>query len=95
MALTQIFPSGWEIINTRMQEGEGSWKNSPSEYQDIRDDRVYTYFGLEANETVTYYMQLNAAYMGKYYLPGTYCTAMYDHTISAGNKGQWIEVKKE
>ena len=33
--------------------------------------------------------------MGKYYLPGTYCTAMYDHTISAGNKGQWIEVKKE
>ncbi len=95
MALTQIFPSGWEIINTRMQEGEGSWKNSPSEYQDIRDDRVYTYFGLEANETVTYYIQLNAAYMGKYYLPGTYCTAMYDHTISAGNKGQWIEVKKE
>ncbi|MBS1735289.1 MAG: hypothetical protein JSS98_01635 [Bacteroidetes bacterium] len=95
MALTQIFPSGWEIINTRLQEGEGSWKNSPSEYQDVRDDRVYTYFGLGQNETVTYYVQLNAAYLGKYFLPGTYCTAMYDHTINAGTKGQWVEVKKE
>lgn len=95
MALTQIFPSGWEILNTRMQEGEGSFQSSPSEYQDIRDDRVYTYFGIGENKTLTYYVQLNAAYLGKYFLPGTYCAAMYDNSINAGVNGRWVEVVKE
>jgi len=40
MALSQIFPSGWEILNARMFEGEGSFKSASSSYQDIRDDRV-------------------------------------------------------
>ncbi|MDQ6889746.1 MAG: MG2 domain-containing protein, partial [Bacteroidota bacterium] len=92
MALTQIFPSGWEILNTRLQDGEGAFKSSPFDYQDIRDDRVYTYFNLNQKETVTYYFQLNAAYLGKYFLPGTYCAAMYDNTISAGVNGKWVEV---
>ncbi len=52
------------------------------DYQDIRDDRVYTYFNMNENETLTYYIQLNAAYLGKYFLPGTYCGAMYDNTIN-------------
>ncbi|HEY5371221.1 MAG TPA: MG2 domain-containing protein [Hanamia sp.] len=95
MALTQIFPSGWEILNTRMQEGEGSFQSSPSEYQDIRDDRVYTYFGIGENKTLTYYVQLNAAYLGKYFLPGTYCAEMYDNSINAGVNGRWVEVVKE
>jgi uncharacterized protein YfaS (alpha-2-macroglobulin family) len=95
MALRQIFPSGWEILNTRMQEGEGSFQSSPSEYQDIRDDRVYTYFGIGENKTLTYYVQLNAAYLGKYFLPGTYCAAMYDNSINAGVNGRWVEVVKE
>lgn len=92
MALTQIFPSGWEILNTRMLEGEGRFRSSASDYQDIRDDRVYTYFNLRENETRTYYVQLNASYLGKYFLPGTFCEAMYDHTISSGVNGKWIEV---
>ena len=92
MALSQIFPSGWEILNTRMLEGEGSFKSSPSNYQDIRDDRVYTYFNLRENETKTYYVQLNASYLGKYFLPGTFCEAMYDNTISGGVNGKWVEV---
>lgn len=95
MALTQIFPGGWEILNTRMQEGEGSFQSSPSEYQDIRDDRISTYFGIGENKTLTYYVQLNAAYLGKYFLPGTYCTAMYDNSISTGVNGRWVEVVKE
>ena len=94
MALTQIFPGGWEILNTRLLEGEGSLQSSPSEYQDIRDDRVYTYFGIKENETLTYYVQLNAAYLGRYFLPGTYCAAMYDNSISAGMNGKWVEVVK-
>ena len=46
MAFTQIFPSGWEILNTRMQDVEGAYKSSSFDYQDIRDDRVYTYFNM-------------------------------------------------
>ena len=92
MALTQIFPSGWEILNARMLGGEGSYKSSALTYQDIRDDRVYTYFNIGENETLTYYMQLNASYLGRYFLPGTYAQAMYDNSISAGVNGRWVEV---
>jgi uncharacterized protein YfaS (alpha-2-macroglobulin family) len=93
MTLSQIFPGGWEILNTRMLDNEGSFKPSPFNYQDIRDDRVYTHFDIKEGETNTYYVMLNAAYLGKYFLPGGYCEAMYDNTISAGVKGKWVEVK--
>ena len=92
MALTQIFPGGWEILNTRLYNSEGVFKSSPSAYMDIRDDRVYHYFDLRQGETLTYYVQLNAAYPGKYYWPGVYCEAMYDNTISGGVSGKWVEV---
>lgn len=92
MALSQIFPSGWEILNTRLYNSEGAFKSSPSEYMDIRDDRVYHYFDIRQNETLTYYVQLNAAYPGKYFWPGVYAEAMYDNTISGGVSGKWVEV---
>ena len=94
MALTQIFPGGWEILNTRLYNSEGAFQSSPSDYMDIRDDRVYQYFDLKQNETRTYYVQLNAAYPGRYFWPGVYAEAMYDHTISAGVKGKWVEVQE-
>ena len=92
MALTQIFPGGWEILNARMLGGEGKFKSSASTYQDIRDDRAYTYFNIGENETLTFYVQLNASYLGRYFLPGTFCEAMYDNSISAGINGKWVEV---
>ena len=45
LALTQIFPSGWEINNLRLTDDENTLKADRGDYQDIRDDRVYTYFG--------------------------------------------------
>jgi uncharacterized protein YfaS (alpha-2-macroglobulin family) len=92
MALTQIFPSGWEILNTRLYNSEGAFKSSASDYMDIRDDRVYHYFNIKPNETLTYFVQLNAAYTGKYYWPGVYCEAMYNNSISGGINGKWVEV---
>jgi uncharacterized protein YfaS (alpha-2-macroglobulin family) len=94
MALSQIFPSGWEILNTRLYNSEGSFKSSPAEYMDIRDDRVYHYFDMKENETLTYYVQLNAAYPGTFYWPGVYCEAMYDNSISAGVNGRWVSVRQ-
>lgn len=91
MALSQVFPSGWEIHNARMS-GVNYGNSSHFDYQDIRDDRVYTYFDLNANQTVTYRVQLNAAYAGKYYLPIINCEAMYDTNIAARQSGMWVNV---
>ena len=92
MALSQIFPSGWEILNTRLYNSEGAFQSSAADYMDIRDDRVYHYFNLQPGESRTYYVQLNAAYPGRFYWPGLLAEAMYDHTISAGVQGKWVTV---
>ncbi|WP_295651026.1 MG2 domain-containing protein [uncultured Mucilaginibacter sp.] len=94
MALSQIFPSGWEILNTRMMDNDAAFKSSESDYTDIRDDRVYTYFSLPEGKEVIYFVMLNAAYLGKFYQPGVYCEAMYNNSISALDKGQWVTVVK-
>jgi hypothetical protein len=93
LALTQIFPPGWEISNSRMERDDLAASDNP-EYMDIRDDRIYTYFDLGSSERKTFRVKLNAAYLGKFYLTGVYCEAMYDNSISAMEKGQWIEVTK-
>ena len=94
MALTQIFPSGWEILNSRMLNNDEVFKSSASDYRDIRDDRVNTYFSLDEYQTVTYYVMLNAAYTGRFYMPATYCEAMYNSSINALQKGRWVEIVK-
>ena len=93
LALTQIFPSGWEILNSRV-DGFGSEKGDTPEYKDIRDDRVYSYFDLRRSAQNVYQVQLNAAYQGRYYLPAVQCSAMYDETIYANTRGAWVEVVK-
>ncbi|WP_423148297.1 alpha-2-macroglobulin family protein [Rubrolithibacter danxiaensis] len=92
MALTQIFPSGWEIINTRLMDNEKAISLSPYTYRDIRDDRVFTYFNIPASASYTYQVLLNASYSGKYYLPAVSCSAMYNNEIQAVLPGKWTEV---
>lgn len=92
LALTQVFPSGWEVRNNRMEGTESAVAASYFTYQDIRDDRVMTYFDLYRGNTVTFKVTLNAAYTGRYYLPGASCEAMYDHTVNARGQGRWVDV---
>ncbi len=92
VALTQIFPSGWEILNTRLDGTDSFYKEDPAEYKDIRDDRVLTYFDINANKELTYKVLLNAAYRGKYYLPAVSVEAMYDNTVYSRKSGRWVEV---
>lgn len=94
LALNQVFPSGWEINNLRLTGDEEFAKSSPFNYQDIRDDRVYTFFNLYANEKRTFKVMLTASYAGTYYLPAISCEAMYDRSIYARKKGQVVEVVK-
>lgn len=92
VALTQIFPSGWEIINTRLNDQATGIRSAPATYQDIRDDRVLTYFNIRENETLTYRVLLNASYTGRFYLPSVSAEAMYDNRVQAIFSGQWVEV---
>lgn len=93
MVLTQIFPSGWEIHNARMDMVDNNSSDNFT-YQDIRDDRIYTYFDLRKNSSKTFTVQLHAAYVGNYYLPAVRSEAMYDEMIHALKKGEWVKVKK-
>lgn len=94
LALAQVFPSGWEINNLRLEGTEAFLKSDPFTYQDIRDDRVYTYFDLYSGNPRTYRVMLTAAYAGSFYLPATSCEAMYDNSKYARKKGQVVEVVK-
>lgn len=93
LALNQIFPSGWEISNQRLLETETGGYDQP-DYQDIRDDRVYSFFNLYPGRQISFAVKLTAAYTGRYYLPGISCGAMYRDDIQAMVPGTWVEVVK-
>ena len=90
VALRQIFPSGWQITNTRVSED--AQDQTKFNYQDIKDDRVYTYFDLKKGQSIKFEVLLNATFCGKFYLPGIYCAPMYDESIQALDPGRWVEV---
>jgi alpha-2-macroglobulin len=92
LALSQVFPSGWEIINTRVQDITSGLKEDVFDYRDIRDDRVYTFFNLDNYQKKVFRVRLNAAYTGRYYMPAVSCEAMYETNIHANTKGRWVEV---
>lgn len=93
VALTQLFPSGWEIVNTRFTDAQGGTEGT-ARYTDIRDDRVNFYFDMKKASTKVFTVKLNASYRGTYYLPGTQVEAMYDASYYARNKGKWVEIIK-
>ena len=93
LVLSQIFPSGWEIRNTRMDDIKFKEPTSRPDYQDIRDDRVYTYFDLGSNRSATFRIMLNSSYTGRYYLPTISTSAMYDESINARTPGTWVRVQ--
>lgn len=92
MVLTQVFPSGWEIHNTRLDAVPSAHQASIPTYQDIRDDRVHSFFDLQAGQTKKFVVILNAAYLGRFFLPGVFAEAMYNDQINARIPGQWVEV---
>jgi uncharacterized protein YfaS (alpha-2-macroglobulin family) len=96
-ALTQVFPSGWEIENTRLtgevappwarQFGMRGW-----DYMDVRDDRVMWFFNLRRREDRDFLVRLNAVTRGSFTLPPTVVEAMYDHDYRALIPGGVVSV---
>jgi uncharacterized protein YfaS (alpha-2-macroglobulin family) len=93
LALTHILPSGWEIFNTRIGNESGQ-QDFPEgiTYQDIRDDRVLSYFDLSPGRSKSITIRVQAAYLGRFFMPAIACQAMYDNTVYARTQGMWVEV---
>jgi uncharacterized protein YfaS (alpha-2-macroglobulin family) len=53
------------------------------DYQDIRDDRVLTYFTLKRGETRRFKLYVNKTYDGEFFLPAMVAEAMYKPEIFA------------
>ena len=95
LVLTEVFPAGWEILNTRFLTGDTVDNQVTGvNYQDIRDDRAYSYIDyLPAGKQVTVRINLCAVYPGRFYLPPVYCEAMYDHLVRANTEGKMVTVE--
>lgn len=94
MTLSQIFPSGWEIFNTRLFNEADTRVGGAFNYQDIRDDRVYTYYNLSNGYSSSFRLRLQAAYCGKFYLPAITNEPMYSPIMQTRTTGHWVEVKQ-
>jgi len=92
VSINHIIPAGWEVFNERVwQDGEDSASRT-FDYQDIRDDRIFTFFDLPANRFKTVKIRLQATYVGKYILPAISCEAMYEPQARARTQAGRVEV---
>lgn len=96
LALTHIVPSGWQIHNARLIEVEDTrtGRSDRLNHQDLRDDRVLTYFDLGILKSKTFTVMLNASFTGRFYLPAIRCETMYANDVFAQSAGRWVEVIK-
>ena len=88
IALEQVFAGGWEIGNQRLDGIALPQNITMPDYQDVRDDRVFSYFDLYSNETKIFRIRLTAAYAGRFYLPGLKCSPMYDDNVQSRQFGR-------
>jgi uncharacterized protein YfaS (alpha-2-macroglobulin family) len=97
LALTHIIPSGWEVYNERMihpDEPGDSRLLSSYIYQDIRDDRVLTYFDLPGGMEKVFRVRLLSSYAGSFVLPAVQCEAMYDPEVQARTQAGHVTVER-
>ena len=97
VALSSLFPAGWEIINPRMTEtGYPDWvqRDHPTngEYMDIRDDRVNWFFDVD-EDAKTFYIKINPTFAGEYKYPPVSVETMYSPNYYARVASQRVVVK--
>ncbi len=92
MAVTLKMPSGWELLNPRLYT-TNKGDSDRYIYQDYRDDKVYTFFRLNKNETKTYYFKAKASLKGDYYMPAIFCENMYNGEVYARGTSQRTIIK--
>jgi len=99
LAITEMFPSGWEIVaGLEGSDGYDDYDYSSGgyiKYTDVRDDRKFTYFSLSSHRSIQFRTQLTATYAGTYYLPGLDVRDLDTPRIFARTKGMMVEVSED
>ncbi len=90
VVLAQLVAAGFQIKNPMF--AAGLERPAGCDYQDVRDDRVLTFFSLAPGEERTFLIVLNASYLGRFYQPGAAAEAMYDASVHANSKGTWVNI---
>ena len=86
VAISQILPAGWEVLSSPSRTG--------NMYQDIRDDRVLTYYDdMPAGISYSYDVNLVATYKGKYSMPAITAEMMYDAKVNGTSASGWATVR--
>jgi uncharacterized protein YfaS (alpha-2-macroglobulin family) len=98
LALSSLVPSGWEIINSRLEETPPpQWVDNlhPTDgtYMDLRDDRINWFFDLGWNAEANFIVKCNATFKGTYRLPPVTVEPMYSPDYFARIAGGEVSVK--
>jgi uncharacterized protein YfaS (alpha-2-macroglobulin family) len=98
LALTSVFPSGWEIINRRLSgQAVPDWvqrlRVTAGDYMDIRDDRINWFFDLPPKGARVFAVEINPTFRGRYRLPPVVLEAMYSPEYFARIAGGEVTVE--
>lgn len=97
LALSSLFPAGWEIVNPRMGGEQPPWvqqfNRHLADYMDIRDDRINWFLDLPAHGEASFLIQVHPSFAGSYSLPPVVVEAMYSPEFFARIAGGRIQVQ--
>ncbi len=93
LALNYKVPSGWELINPRLYETNSQTNTNGIQYQDYRDDRVYTFLELKAGGRKTIRFKAKATFSGDFYMPAISFQHMYQADVSAATATGRVRIR--
>ena len=95
IAVTHIIPTNCEIYgasNFRINRSTKAVQPASVDYQDIRDDRVLSYFSLYTGESRIIKVRLQAVYAGKFIVPAITAEVMYNPEIFGKTKADELNI---
>ena len=98
LALSSVFPAGWEIENPRVGDADQpDWIQNLSpatgHYLDIRDDRMNWFFDLGSGSSLHFVAKVHLSFAGDWVLPPVTAEAMYRPEFRAAIAGGRVSVK--
>jgi alpha-2-macroglobulin len=95
LALNVKMPSGLELLNPGLSDLNYSGASDASiQFQEYRDDRVYTFFQLRPGESRRFEFRAKAAFEGDFFMPAVVVEHMYNNQIYARTKTDRLSIKK-
>jgi uncharacterized protein YfaS (alpha-2-macroglobulin family) len=91
LALNLRMPSGLELINPRINNQEPAPQGV--QYQDYKDDRVYSFFELSPGSSLNLNFKTKAAFKGDFFMPVNQCEQMYRGDVFAKSSTGRLVIK--